>query len=80
LFSLDAIFVRPAVKLIPANTNDIVKFFEPYAPQWVEWIGATFIVVLESEAQAKRVFEEMTVAVRTPRRNALIVLQICRRM
>ena len=31
----DAILVRPAVKFIPAHTQDILRFFKRYDAQWV---------------------------------------------
>jgi hypothetical protein len=31
----DAVFVRPAAKIIPAHNDDILRFFGQYAPQWV---------------------------------------------
>ena len=34
----DAIFIRPAVKLIPAHTKDILEFFKQYSPQWVGFL------------------------------------------
>lgn len=59
-------FVRPAVKLIPANTPDIVNFFKRFRPAWVEWLGGTFIVELEDASCVESLFKELTVKVREP--------------
>ena len=51
------------MKLIPANTPDIIAFFKRFHPSWVEWISGTFVVVFDSEANVDALFEELTVEV-----------------